>query len=54
MPAITMDTSVDPSAPATFTDTRFASGAAPAHAPDDAVPSPAMIPAMCVPCPYVS
>ena len=48
-PAMTTDTSVEPSAGATFTDTRFAAGATPAHRPLDSVPSPAMMPAMCVP-----
>src|SRR5207247_7191188 len=54
MPAITRESVVEPSASATFTDTSVAPGATPkcrAWAPELAVPSPAMSPAMNVPWP---
>src|SRR4051794_30619852 len=50
-PAMTVETSVAPSQPATLTEARRVSGAAPSKAPCDVVPSPAMTPAMCVPWP---
>ena len=48
-PAMTTDTSVEPSVGATLTDTRLAFLATPAHLPADCAPLPAMMPAMCVP-----
>ena len=52
--AITTETSVDPSGPATLTETSFAPGATPRHLPSEAAPLPAITPARCVPCPYAS
>ena len=52
MAAITTETSVDPSAPATLTETSSAPGATPRHLPPEAPPSPAITPARWVPCPY--
>ncbi len=49
--AMTVDTSVAPSQPATLTDTRLVSGAAPSNASSVVTPPPAMTPAMCVPWP---
>jgi hypothetical protein len=51
IPAMTADTSVPPFAPATFTETILAPGATPMYLPAELVPSPAMMPAMWVPCP---
>ena len=48
---MTSETSVDPSALDTFTETRLARGATPDQVPPDMLPSPAMIPAMWVPWP---
>ena len=50
-PAITIETSVEPSRPATLIETRLAWGATPVQVPLDDVPSPTRIPAMCVPWP---
>ena len=50
-PAMTTDTSVEPSVAATFTETRFALLATPVHFAARGRPLPAMMPAMCVPWP---
>src|SRR3954452_11824609 len=48
---MTVEGSVAPSHPATLTETRLVSDAAPSKASADVVPSPAIRPAMCVPWP---
>src|SRR5256885_14490416 len=51
IPAISVETVVEPLAVITRTSTTFAPGATPVYAPPEAVPSPATMPATWVPCP---